>query len=76
MNVYDKINNHINELKISAKQTARKDAQHLNVFAFIGHGHINDKNEALFLVNSKQADGNIETYAINVDKLAKDLAEI
>jgi len=46
------------------------------VFAFIGHGFINENNESLFLVNSKSASGEIETQAINVDQLAKDLAEI
>jgi hypothetical protein len=48
----------------------------LNVFAFIGHGVINEKNEAIFLVNSKNEEGIIEIKAINVDQLAKDFAEI
>jgi two-component SAPR family response regulator len=48
----------------------------LNVLAFIGHGVVNEKNEALFLVNSKNDQGNIEIKAINVDQLAKDFAEI
>ena len=48
----------------------------MNVFAFIGHGVINEKNEALFLVNSKNEKGIIEIKAINVDQLAKDFAEI
>ena len=48
----------------------------MNVFAFIGHGIINDRNEALFLVNSKREDGTMEIYEINVDEVAKDFAEI
>ena len=48
----------------------------MNVLAFIGHGVVNEKNEALFLVNSKNDQGNIEIKAINVDQLAKDFAEI
>ena len=48
----------------------------MNVFAFIGHGVINEKNEALFLVNSKNDQGIIEIKALNVDQLAKDFAEI
>ena len=49
----------------------------MNVFAFIGHGVINEKKEALFLVNSKNDDGTkIEIKAINVDQLAKEFAEI
>jgi hypothetical protein len=40
----------------------------VNIFAFIGHGVINEKNEALFLVNSKSEDGTkIEIKTINVD---------
>jgi hypothetical protein len=47
----------------------------LNVFAFIGHGVINE-NEALFLVNSKNDDNKIEIKVINVDQIAKEFAEI
>ena len=46
------------------------------MFAFIGHGIINENNEALFLVNSKNSDGIIEIKTINIDQLAKDFAEI
>ena len=48
----------------------------MNVFAFIGHGVINEKNEALFLVNSKNNEGNIVIKTINVNQVAKDFAEI
>jgi hypothetical protein len=48
----------------------------LNVLAFIGHGIINDKNEAIFLVNSKSEDAIMEIKEINVDQVAKDFAEI
>jgi hypothetical protein len=48
----------------------------LNVFAFIGHGAINEKDQALFLVNSKNKDGKIELKSINVDQIAKEFAEI
>ena len=48
----------------------------MNIFAFIGHGVINEKNEALFLVNSKNIEGKVEIKAINVDQLANDFAEI
>jgi two-component SAPR family response regulator len=46
------------------------------MFAFIGHGVINEKDEALFLVNTKSDNGKIEIKAINVDQLAKEFAEI
>lgn len=48
----------------------------MNVLAFIGHGIINDKNEAIFLVNSKSEDAIMEIKEINVDQVAKDFAEI
>ena len=48
----------------------------MNVFAFIGHGFINDFNEAIFLINSRKNDGVMEIKEINVDKLAKEFAEI
>ena len=48
----------------------------MNVLAFIGHGIINDKNEAIFLVNSKREDSIMEIKEINVDQVAKDFAEI
>jgi hypothetical protein len=41
-NIYDKIDNEIKELKSSANRNAKQNAQHLNVFAFIGHGVINE----------------------------------
>jgi hypothetical protein len=41
-NLYDKIDNEIKELKSSANRNAKQNAQHLNVFAFIGHGVINE----------------------------------
>ena len=46
------------------------------MFAFIGHGFINDLNEAIFLINSRKNDGVMEIKEINVDKLAKEFAEI
>jgi hypothetical protein len=42
--IYDKIDNEIKELKNLAHRTAKYNAQHLNVFAFIGHGIINEYN--------------------------------
>jgi hypothetical protein len=48
----------------------------LNVLTFIGHGIINELNEAIFLVNSRNNDSNMEIKQINVDKLAKEFAEI
>ena len=48
----------------------------MNVIAFIGHGAINEKNEAIFLVNSKNEKGIIEVKTINVDQLAKDFSEL
>ena len=49
----------------------------MNVIAFIGHGVINEKKEALFFVNSSNDDGKkIEKKAINVDQLAKEFSEI
>jgi hypothetical protein len=75
-NLYDRIDNEIKDLKSVAKRIAKFNAQHLNVFAFIGHGVINEKNEALFLVNSKNDEGKIEIKTINVDQLAKNFAEI
>ena len=68
--MYDKINDEIKELKSVANRTAKSNAQHLNVFAFIGHGAINEQNEALFLVNTKNEEGIIEIKAIKVDVLA------
>ena len=68
--MYDKINDEIKELKSVANRTAKSNAQHLNVFVFIGHGVINEQNEALFLVNTKNEEGIIEIKAINVDVLA------
>jgi len=62
-NVCDKIDNHIADLKVVANQTAKANAQNLNVFAFIGHGIINDMNEAIFLIN----DSNMEIKKLNVD---------
>jgi hypothetical protein len=47
-----------------------------NVFAFVGHGIIDDKDRALFLVNTKGKDKLITVQAINVDELAHEFAEI
>jgi hypothetical protein len=50
-----------------------------NVFAFVGHGFIDDKDRALFLVNSKDKDGEVTVQTvqtINVDDLAYEFAEI
>jgi hypothetical protein len=75
-NLYDKINKHIGELKIASKLIAKENAHCLNVFAFIGHGVVNEEGESLFLVNSKNDEGKFEIKAINVDQIAKDFAEI
>ena len=75
-NLYGKIDIEIKELRTTAKRNAKLNAQHLSVFAFIGHGVINEQNEALFLVNSKNEVGSFEIKSINVDQLAKDFAEI
>jgi hypothetical protein len=51
----------------------------LNILVFIGHGIINEKNEAIFLVNTaitKNDKKIIEIKPINVDQLAKEFAEI
>ena len=74
--LYEKIDKEIKDLKITAERNAKYNAKHLTVFAFIGHGVINEKNEALFLVNSKNEVGTIEIKPINVDQVAKDFAEI
>ena len=47
-----------------------------NVFAFVGHGVIDNKDRALFLVNTKGKDGLITVQTINVDELAYEFAEI
>jgi hypothetical protein len=47
-----------------------------NVFAFVGHGFIDDKDRALFLVNTRLKDGYITVQTINVDELANEFAEI
>jgi hypothetical protein len=76
-NLYGTITKQIQDLKTAASLTTKENAQHVNVFAFIGHGVINEKNEALFLVNSKSEDGKkFEIKAINVDQVAKEFAEI
>ena len=41
-----------------------------NVFAFVGHGTIDDKDKALFLVNTKGGNGVSTVQTINVDDLA------
>ena len=70
-NLYDKIDDEIKDLKSFAKKSSKKDnAHHLTVFAFIGHGVINQNKEALFLVNSKNRQGKVEIKPINVDQLA------
>jgi hypothetical protein len=43
-NLSDKIDDHIMELKITAKISAKYNQQQFNVFAFIGHGVINEKD--------------------------------
>ena len=40
--MYDKVDNEIKELKNVAKHIAKYNAHVLNVFAFIGHGVINE----------------------------------
>jgi hypothetical protein len=47
-----------------------------NVFAFVGHGTIDDKDKALFLVNTKGKNGVSTVQTINVDDLAHEFAEI
>ena len=76
MNIYDHIDNHIKKLKIVSEQIAKDYTQHLNILVFIGHGIINEQNEAIFLVNTKNDKGIIEIKPINVDQLAKEFAEI
>ena len=44
------------------------------MFTFIGHGFINEYDEALFLVNSKIDKENTEIKALNVDQIAKEFA--
>ena len=41
MNIYNKIDNHMKELKSAARIYAKEKKQYLNVLAFIGHGIIN-----------------------------------
>ena len=55
---------------------ARPHAIVFNVFAFVGHGIIDDKGRALFLVNTKEKDGVMTVQSINVDELANEFAEI
>ena len=48
-----------------------------NVFAFVGHGIIDDKDRALFLVNTKEKGSKVVTVeTINVDELAHEFAAI
>jgi hypothetical protein len=47
-----------------------------NVFAFVGHGAIDDKEKALFMVNTKGKNGVSTVQTINVDDLAHEFAEI
>jgi hypothetical protein len=47
-----------------------------NVFAFVGHGMIDDKDRAIFLVNTKGKDKQVTAQTINVDELAHEFAEI
>jgi hypothetical protein len=46
------------------------------MFGFVGHGTIDDKNKALFLVNTKGKNGVSTVQTINVDDLAHEFAEI
>jgi hypothetical protein len=41
-NLFERFNNKIEELKNLSNLTAKKNAQHLNVLVFIGHGFINE----------------------------------
>jgi putative protein kinase ArgK-like GTPase of G3E family len=43
-NVFNNINKHIYDLKAAASLTATDEEQQLNIFAFIGHGVINEKD--------------------------------
>ena len=55
---------------------AKPQAMAFNVFAFVGHGFIDDKDRALFLVNTKEKDGEVTVQTIHVDELAYEFAEI
>ena len=57
-------------------ESAKPHAMAFNVFAFVGHGVIDDKDRALFLVNTKGKDGEVTVQTINVDDLAYEFAEI
>ena len=59
-----------------AKLIANPEAMVFNVFAFVGHGIIDEKDRALFLVNTKEKDSGATVEAINVDELAHEFAEI
>ena len=43
-NLYEKIDKEIKDLKITAIRNAKKNAQHLSIFSFIGHGVVNEKD--------------------------------
>ena len=59
-----------------AKDSARPHAMHFNVFAFVGHGIMDDNNRAIFLVNTMGTDKIVTVQTINVDELAYEFAEI
>ena len=42
VNIHNKIDNHIKDLKSAAKIVAKEHTQQLSVLAFIGHGIINE----------------------------------
>jgi hypothetical protein len=57
-------------------ECAKPEAIVFNFFAFVGHGVIDEKERALFLVNTKGKDGALRVQTINVDELAYEFAEI
>lgn len=59
-----------------AKLVANPESMVFNVFAFVGHGIIDDQDRALFLVNTKEKEMGATVESINVDELAHEFAEI
>ena len=48
----------------------------VNLISFHGHGFINDQNDAIFIITTKNEDGSINFENINVTNLANEFAEI
>lgn len=51
--LFKDIQDYINDLKTAARMYAKPQTMAFNLFAFVGHGFIDDKDRALFLVNTK-----------------------